>query len=81
MNSLKELIKDHLVVFKYYRDNCLWYEISDTDFIFPVPISDVQDTTVPCMDKAIFFMRWIRLYMIAIQEDEKRSRINIEKPA
>ena len=78
MHTLKELIKDHTVVFKYYRDNCLWYNIDQTDFTFPVPVSDTGDTTFPCMDKAIFFMKWIKLYLQAIQNDETHSRVDTE---
>jgi hypothetical protein len=69
MNTLKELIKDHQVTFQYYRDHELWYRIEDTDFLFPVHINEITNTTFPNSDKAIFFMRWIRKYMEEIQNN------------
>lgn len=68
MHTLKELIKDHLVVFEYYRDHELWYRVLGTDFLFPVPIQDAEGATFPAQEKALFFMKWIKSYMEEIQK-------------
>lgn len=59
-------IKDHVkgvVKFQYYRDGMLFYETSETKFLFPVPISDIGPATFMAEDKAMLFMRWIRKFM------------------
>ena len=66
--SIKNLIKDNIVVFDMFRDNIFFYSVKDketeTDYVFPVPLSDITNSdvtaTLPASDKAIFFMRWIR---------------------
>jgi hypothetical protein len=58
-------ILDHVkgtAKFQYYRDSSLWYK-TDTDFLFPVPISDIGTTTFEAEYKSIRLMRWIRKYM------------------
>lgn len=59
-------IKDHIqgtATFVYYRDSALWYRTSETDLLFPVPISDTVGATFAATDKGLFFMRWIRRYL------------------
>ncbi len=68
--TLKELVKDKVVRFKYYRDGELWYETED-GFDFPVPISDTGTGIFQAEDKAILFMRWIRKYMAERESWEK----------
>ncbi len=60
-------IKDHVkgnAVFSYYRDSALWYRTTETNFLFPVPVKDIEGSTT-CLhtEKAVFFMRWIRKYL------------------
>lgn len=60
---LKEMIKDNVVNFCYYKDGDLWYSLKHDNgkvFMFPVPVSDVGTATMMHQDKAILFMRWIR---------------------
>lgn len=61
MAKLIELVRDQRVHFQYYRDKELWYK-TDTGFLFPVPISDAGTATFLNEDKAILFMRYIRIY-------------------
>ncbi len=68
--TLKDLVKDKVVRFKYYRDGELWYETED-GFGFPVPISDTGTGVFQAEDKAILFMRWIRKYMAEMEGWEK----------
>jgi hypothetical protein len=59
--SVKDLVKDKMVSYEYYRGGELWYKTTD-GFMFPVPISDVGDATFMKEDRAITFMRYIRKY-------------------
>jgi hypothetical protein len=69
--TIKDLVKDNKKVnFVFYRANELWYETTD-GFIFPVPISDINDTTFLKEDKAILFMRWIRPYFLKMKNSNK----------
>ena len=64
-------VKDHIqgrVRFEYYRDSALWYRTSETDFLFPVPISDIGNATFLAEDKASLFMRYIRKHMASLTE-------------
>jgi len=67
MTSLKDRVKNKVVVFEYYRDNALWYKCED-GFLFPVPIEDIGLATFLREEKALFLMRWINRYMKAIEE-------------
>jgi hypothetical protein len=64
--TIKEMVKDKVVRFKYYRDGDLWYETQD-GFEFSVPISDTGTGTFQAEDKAILYMRWIRKRMDEIK--------------
>lgn len=58
-------LKDHVkgqVIFTHYFDGALWYR-TDTDFSFPVPVSDIGTATFLSKDKGILFMRYIRKHM------------------
>ena len=60
MHNLKEMVSDgKTVTFQYYRAGELWY-ITETDFLFPVPIDDIGTATFLAVDKAMLFMRYIR---------------------
>lgn len=67
--KLKDLVQDNLYVsFAYYQTGCLWYEHETTKFLFPVPISDTGDGKFLNRDKAMFFMRWMRQYIKALND-------------
>lgn len=62
--------KPNKVKFNYYKDKEFWY-IHDNGFLFPIPLSDVDDIsskpTLLAEDNAMFFMRWIRKYIIQLK--------------
>ena len=67
-------LTDHVkgrVRFTFYRDGNFFYKTQDTGLEFPVPMSDLdvggQKFTLLAEDKAIFFMRWIRLYLEGVE--------------
>ena len=60
---LKNMIKDHKKVrFSFYREQELWY-ITEDGFEFPVPLSEVGNSTFLAEDRAILFMRYIRKHV------------------
>lgn len=68
-------IKDHIqgeVVFEGYRSGVLWYKAS-TGLQFPVPIEDTQTAFFPAREKGIFFMRWIRKFLIEVEKERKAN--------
>jgi hypothetical protein len=65
--KLIDLVRDQKkVYFSYYRDKEFWYRHQD-GFLFPVPLSEVDDpasrATLLAEDKAIYFMRWMKKYI------------------
>ncbi len=79
--TLKEMVKDKKVRFRFYREGELWYETED-GFQFPVPINDTGTGFFNAEDKAILFMRWIRKQLAAQAEWEKERqahRLNLEQ--
>lgn len=61
------------VKFKFYRKGELFYE-TECGFLFPVPISDTGDGQFNDVDKAMYFMRYIRKHIKNIEED--KAQIN-----
>lgn len=62
------------VYFQYYRDGEMWYK-TDTDFLFPVPVHDryeIGNATFHNEDKALLFMRYIRKYMLEIENAKSK---------
>lgn len=63
--SIKDIVKDNRVRFVRYRQGVAYYAVSvpgeDEDREFPVPLSDIGEATLLAEDKAILFMRYIRL--------------------
>lgn len=59
MNSIKEMVKNKVVKFSFFRDKELWY-ITECGFEFPVPVDDVGKGVFKAQDNALYFMRWIR---------------------
>ena len=68
--TLKDLVKNKRVRFKFYRDGELWYE-TDDQFEFPVPVADTGTGIFKAEDGAIQFMRWIRKQLAERAEWEK----------
>jgi hypothetical protein len=65
-------ISDHVkgqTRFDFYREGNLYYK-TDTGLQFPVPLSDTQGATFLAEDKSIFFMRWIRKHLDAVNQPE-----------
>lgn len=63
MLSIKEMVKDNKKVhFMFYRQKELWYKTED-GFEFPVPIDDAGDGVFLNEDKAMLFMRYIRIHL------------------
>lgn len=61
--NLKELIKNKLVSFDFYRAGVVYYTVRDDANLtwrFPVRLDDIGDATLLAHDKAILFMRYIR---------------------
>lgn len=70
MGTIKELISQD-VVFCEYRKGNLWYTcLAQRGFYFPVPIDDVGDGVFKHQDKGIYFMRYIRKHLKAIEDGQ-----------
>jgi len=66
--NIKDLVKGKSVHFQYARKKELWY-MTDDGFMFPVPFEDMGDGQFNATDKAITFMRYIRLHLKAIETE------------
>jgi hypothetical protein len=67
MPTLKEMVAPpQMVSFVRYHDGNLWYKV-DGGIEFPVPISDIGNATFLARDKALLFMRYIRMHLGVIQ--------------
>lgn len=61
-------LKEHVtgtVKFTHYQNAELWYQCTNTSFVFPVPIADTNEARFLAEDKALIFMRWIKKQMEA----------------
>ncbi len=68
--NIKEMIKDNKKVhFKFYRAGNLYYQ-TECGFLFPVPIVDIGDATFNTEEKAILLMRYIRKYLMEIENEK-----------
>lgn len=67
MSGLIDHIKGYCT-FAYYRDSSLWYK-TETNIIFPVPISDVGTATFKDVEKGLLMMRYIRKYLNALESE------------
>jgi len=47
-----------------------------TGLKFPVPLNDIGTAMLKVEDKAIYFMRWIRRHLEAINDDEQAMLFN-----
>ncbi len=70
--SIKNMIKNKVVKFIFFKDNELWYT-TECGFEFPVPINDVGSATMLVEDKAILFMRWIKAHQATLELYEKHK--------
>lgn len=62
------MVKDGKKVrFCYYRDGEFIYQ-TECGFKFPVPLADIGKASMEAEDKAILFMRWIRLQIELIKK-------------
>jgi hypothetical protein len=64
--NIKEMVKDKVVQFIYYKDKSLWYK-TECNYVFPVPIDDIGNATMLHEDRAILFMRYIKRHMDMIE--------------
>ena len=70
--NIKDMVKDNVVRFTYYRDKELWYSLKYDNgkvFMFPVPIDDVGNATLLHEDKALLFMRYIRKQLKELENE------------
>ena len=66
--NIKEMVKNKKVFFVKYRKGELIYSTED-GFEFPVPIEDAGDGVFLAEDKAITFMRYIRMHIASIEKE------------
>jgi hypothetical protein len=61
-----------MVQFSFYRAGNLYYK-TETGIEFPVPAfdADQQSATFLATDKAIYYMRWIRRHLEALDSAEQ----------
>ena len=65
MLSVKDMVKNNQQVeFIKFDSDQLWYK-TESEFLFPVPISDTGAASFISKDKAILFMRWIKKHLDA----------------
>lgn len=53
--------------FSYYKEGMLWYQTSDSDLLFPVPISDAGTAQFLATEKSMLMMRYIRKYLADVK--------------
>ena len=75
--NLKDMVSgDKQVFFRYYQHGQLWYQ-TECEFMFPVPIDDTGDGQFICIDKAIYFMRYIRKHIKYLEDAKKTQNIDV----
>lgn len=67
--NIKDIVKDKTVTFVKYRKGELIY-VTECGLEFPVPISDTGDGVFLATDKAITFMRYIRIHLANIAAEQ-----------
>ncbi len=75
--NIKEFVRDgKMVTFKHYANNELWYATS-CGFNFPVPISEIGNTTTFSTEKAMMFMKYMSAHLKtitkALEEQNKEN--------
>lgn len=66
--KIKDMVKNKMVEFQFYRDGDLWYK-TECGFQFPVPISDTKGALFLRTEKAILLMRYIRKHLELIDTE------------
>lgn len=61
--KILDIVKDNKVNFDFLRAGIAYYKVNvdGIDYRFPVPLDDVGDASLLSEDKAIIFMRYIRM--------------------
>ena len=73
IKNIKEVVKPGcFVYFEYYVDGDLWYSTENNE-LFPVPISDTGQATFAKVDKAILFMRYMRLWNEKLEKERDNN--------
>ncbi len=72
MRNIKEVVKDKVIRFEFYREGELFYE-TECGFVFPVPLSDVGNAAFLAEDKALLFMRYIRKHLANLNTAREES--------
>ncbi len=76
--NIKDMVRDRKKVrFSFYRDKELWY-VTEDGFEFPVPIHDVGNATFMAEDKAILFMRYIRMHLEMLDKARKEHQAALQ---
>ena len=70
--NIKDIVKDKTVTFVRYRKGELIY-VTECGLEFPVPIEDTGDGIFLATDKAITFMRYIRMHIESIKAEKAAS--------
>lgn len=69
IKDIKKAVQPGMFVyFEYYCDGDLWYSTQFGE-MFPVPISDVGIATMRNTDKAILFMRYMRIWNEKLEKE------------
>lgn len=60
--NIKDIVKNNTARFHYYRAGVMYYAVTveDQDYMFPVPLDDIDDASLFATFKAITLMRYIR---------------------
>jgi hypothetical protein len=75
MLSVKEMVSDNKkVFFTFYRQGNLWYK-TECGFDFPVDIEDTGDGVFLDIDKAIYYMRYIRKHIEYIENSKQKEEV------
>jgi hypothetical protein len=60
--NIVDLVKNNTVTLDSYRQGNLYYNINynSETYQFTIPVDDVGTATMPKVDKAMYYMRWIK---------------------
>ena len=63
--DIKQLYKTkEKVHFQYFKDGDFWYQ-TESGFLFPVPLADLEGAQMNAEDKATLFVRYIKKWIEA----------------
>ncbi len=71
--DIKEMVVGKKVTFTRYQNGELWY-VTECGFEFPVPISDTGSAAFLATDKAMLFMRWIKLHASMLERAQEAQQ-------